>query len=90
MLLWNYFSLQTVSTNSETGIEKPQLIFKMKISATYDPSSPVPSQFTQIVWKNTTQVGCGVAACSGALDSEVALLYVCEYYPAGNVIGQFK
>lgn len=39
--------------------------------------------FTQVVWRGTARVGCGVARCSGA---EV---WVCNYEPAGNVIGQF-
>lgn len=33
--------------------------------AQYDPSNPVASHFTQMVWKATTQVGCAVASCSG-------------------------
>ncbi|KAJ7060718.1 CAP domain-containing protein [Mycena amicta] len=49
-----------------------------------------PSHFTQMVWKNTTRVGCAVAFCPN-IYSEYggADYYVCEYYPAGNVIGQF-
>lgn len=40
--------------------------------------------FTQLVWKNTTTVGCGAADCNDA-----GWLLVCEYNPAGNVVGQF-
>ncbi|MBA3499485.1 MAG: hypothetical protein H0T65_03875, partial [Deltaproteobacteria bacterium] len=35
--------------------------------------------FTQVVWRQTTQIGCGVATCNG-MD-----IFVCEYDPAGNV-----
>ena len=42
----------------------------------------VCGHYTQIVWRGTETVGCAVASCS---DSEV---WVCNYYPAGNVVGQ--
>lgn len=38
--------------------------------------------FTQLVWKSTTEVGCGI--CS---DSRI---YVCQYNLAGNVLGAFE
>lgn len=38
--------------------------------------------FTQIVWKGTTDVGCGTARCSN--NSQI---WVCGYFPAGNVVG---
>ncbi|KAK7968079.1 uncharacterized protein PG986_002356 [Apiospora aurea] len=47
--------------------------------------------FTQLVWKNTTSVGCGARMCGGdgnAGDARGWYL-VCEYWPRGNVIGQF-
>ena len=41
--------------------------------------------FTQVVWKNSKQVGCGVACGSNDY------CYVtCNYYPGGNYLGQFK
>lgn len=40
--------------------------------------------YTQIVWKNTTSVGCGVAVC----DSPKNQVWVCQYSPAGNYVGQ--
>jgi uncharacterized protein YkwD len=39
--------------------------------------------FTQVVWKSTTQLGCGIAECDNAE------LWVCNYAPAGNVEGSF-
>ena len=39
--------------------------------------------FTQVVWKDTLAVGCGVATCGGN-DT-----WVCNYDPPGNVEGDF-
>jgi uncharacterized protein YkwD len=40
--------------------------------------------FTQVVWRQTTQLGCGVSTCRG-MD-----IWVCEYDPPGNVQGQYR
>jgi pathogenesis-related protein 1 len=40
--------------------------------------------YTQIVWRNTSVVGCGVAACTGT-DGEI---WVCNYDPPGNFVGE--
>ena len=56
----------------------------------YDPSAPVASHFTQVVWKGTSQIGCAKAVCSGIFPGfGDANYFVCEYLDAGNVIGQF-
>lgn len=42
--------------------------------------------YTQIVWRKTTQVGCGVATCtSGRSSTDV---WICNYSPPGNYAGQ--
>lgn len=41
--------------------------------------------FTQLVWKNTTDVGCDRRLCG-----ESGWYLVCEYWPRGNIIGSFK
>jgi pathogenesis-related protein 1 len=38
--------------------------------------------YSQIVWKNTEQIGCAKAECNGNL------IVVCNYNPPGNVLGQ--
>ena len=45
--------------------------------------SPNTGHFTQIVWKGSTQLGCGVAACPSGQ------FYVCRYMAPGNVAGQY-
>ena len=56
----------------------------------YDYSSPGYSDstghFTQLVWKATTSTGCGATFCNGT-NGVGGWLLVCEYYPAGNVVG---
>ncbi|MCI5142669.1 MAG: SCP-like extracellular [Candidatus Electrothrix sp. ATG1] len=39
--------------------------------------------YTQVIWRDTTEVGCGMALCS-----DKAQIWVCNYSPAGNVIGR--
>jgi pathogenesis-related protein 1 len=43
----------------------------------------VIGHFTQVVWKGTSEVGCGIAQCSGND------LLVCNYNPAGNWDGEY-
>jgi uncharacterized protein YkwD len=39
--------------------------------------------FTQLVWVNTTELGCAAVTCEGAE------IWVCDYAPPGNVLGEF-
>ncbi|THH34115.1 hypothetical protein EUX98_g32 [Antrodiella citrinella] len=57
----------------------------------YDPTNPVPSHFTQVVWKATTEVGCAVQSCNGIFAASFgeAKYFVCEYSVQGNIIGSF-
>lgn len=46
--------------------------------------------YTQIVWANTTDIGCGIATCTtlGSISfSDKSVFLVCNYGPAGNVDG---
>ncbi|KXL48636.1 hypothetical protein M433DRAFT_30432, partial [Acidomyces richmondensis BFW] len=61
----------------------------------YDYADPKFSEatghFTQLVWKNTTTVGCGITLCTNHNENGANGLYlVCEYSPAGNVAGEFR
>lgn len=61
---------------------------------------PNPSQsvgdflhFTQIVWLGSHSVGCAVKTCGtdNTIYPGMTIWYsVCNYYPAGNVIGEFN
>ena len=42
--------------------------------------NPGTGHFTQIVWKDTKKVGCGVAGSFA----------VCRYQPAGNFLGLYE
>ncbi|EEU39077.1 uncharacterized protein NECHADRAFT_70256 [Fusarium vanettenii 77-13-4] len=46
--------------------------------------SKATGHFSQLVWKDTTDVGCGRKLCG-----DRGWFLVCEYWPRGNVIGQF-
>jgi len=48
-------------------------------SASY---SPVAGHYTQLIWRESTQIGCATAVCSTGWK-----VMVCRYSPAGNVIG---
>ena len=45
--------------------------------------SPPPPPPPQIVWKDTTHVGCGLARCGSGV------MVTCRYAPPGNVLGAF-
>lgn len=55
----------------------------------YDYNRPVFSEktghFTQLVWKSTRKVGCGVAQARGG-----RVYVACNYDPFGNMKGQFR
>ena len=52
----------------------------------YNPATSY-SQYTQLVWKNTREVGCAISRCEGILSRPVTL-YTCLYFPAGNLVGE--
>lgn len=49
--------------------------------------SPETGHFTQVVWKSTTEIGCGYR--SGCPPPAWPHIWVCQYNPPGNYLGQF-
>lgn len=46
--------------------------------------------FTQIIWANTIEIGCGIASCPGILPGYTnAAFGVCNYGPGGNYLNQY-
>jgi hypothetical protein len=42
--------------------------------------------YTQVVWRNSKELGCGVSTCmSGGATYDI---WICNYSPAGNIVGQ--
>ncbi len=56
--------------------------------ATQKSTGGLIGHFTQIVWKDTTKVGCGVA--QGRSNGFNRTFVVCQYSPAGNVVGRYE
>lgn len=44
------------------------------------------ANYTQIVWRDTSEVGCGVAVCNGSPYREI---WCCNYNPPGNLLGLY-
>ncbi|MEM9302985.1 MAG: CAP domain-containing protein [Pseudomonadota bacterium] len=45
--------------------------------------------YTQLVWRDTTAVGCAVASCPGIISGGITGTFVvCNFAPGGNVAGQ--
>jgi hypothetical protein len=42
--------------------------------------------YTQVVWRETSLLGCGFAACDTSFYQEI---WVCNYDPAGNFVGEY-
>lgn len=48
--------------------------------------TPAAGHFTQVVWKESTEIGCGVATDCG---DDLPNVWVCQYSPPGNHRGRF-
>lgn len=48
----------------------------------------VCGNYTQVVWRDTTAVGCAIAECPNLFSGFDGKFLVCDYVPAGNFFGQ--
>jgi pathogenesis-related protein 1 len=44
--------------------------------------------YTQVVWRDTAFVGCGIASCDDVPGFGPGIMFVCNYDPPGNFIGE--
>ena len=73
---------QTISATQVTaswGAEKKDYTYASNTCAT----GKVCGHYTQVVWKTSTEVGCGKAMCA-----DKSQVWACQYTPAGNYVGQ--
>jgi uncharacterized protein YkwD len=89
-----YVSYTTTSTAASTLADAALKKWYNEVSA-YNYANPGYSSqtghFTQVVWKSSTQLGCGAAQGTKTINGNNynAFYVVCHYAPAGNVQGQF-
>ena len=84
-----------------TGSADPASVARQAVKSWYDEVSDYnysnpgfssnTGHFTQVVWKSSTRLGCGIAEGSKNLSGNTYKAYyvTCHYAPAGNVMGQF-
>jgi glioma pathogenesis-related protein 2 len=91
-----YVSYTTATSIDQTTLANAAVKSWYDEILVYNYANPVFSaqtgHFTQVVWNNSTQLGCGVAQGIKTLNGIKynAFYVVCQYAPAGNVQGQFS
>eukprot|EP00743_Colponemidia_sp_Colp-15_P013105 GILK01015110.1.p1 GENE.GILK01015110.1~~GILK01015110.1.p1 ORF type:complete len:332 (+),score=22.76 GILK01015110.1:66-998(+) len=88
-LAWQSYSGSPVSLSHMSEAEVTQMWYDEEDFFTYPATCAASKQcghYTQVIWDTTAQVGCGVKQCVSG--SNVQTLFVCDYYPAGNYVGQ--
>ncbi|XP_054830299.1 serotriflin-like [Eublepharis macularius] len=74
-----YTNFPSTWTNAIEAWEKRKAYFNYGVGAT-DTSRSIAS-YTQLIWYNSYQVGCGIAYCPGDISY---FYYVCQYCPPAN------
>jgi pathogenesis-related protein 1 len=78
-IYWNSTSTSALDVVNEWASEK-SLYKNKKIGSDFYKYG----HYTQLVWQNTKFAGGGKAKCKNGSE-----IWVCQYYPAGNIIGEY-
>ena len=66
-------------------IKLAKIFYDECVNYDYEDDDPKPSNFTQLVWKNSEYIGFGMVKSSSG-----ETFFVINYFPAGNVDGEFR
>jgi uncharacterized protein YkwD len=87
-----YTTAPSISSDSLANTAVQSWYYEVKAYNYNSPGfSSATGHFTQVVWKSSTQLGCGAARGTKTMNGTKfnAFYVVCHYIPAGNVQGQF-
>ena len=73
------------SQNYFAPLKLAKVLYDENAEYNYKSDDPEPNNFTQMVWKNSTHVGFGMAK-----SNDGKYFYVINYFPTGNIDGKFK
>ena len=84
-IMWSDGRRELQKVSPETPVENWA---SEKANYSYADNSCEPGKvcghYTQVVWRDTRKVGCAFAVCEDSLDQ----IWVCQYQPAGNWVGE--
>ena len=79
---WHYGTYTVTQLLDTWGYEKRYFIRGIFPNVSSTGNWADVGHYTQVVWRNTTQVGCGVARRNGNT------VLACRYSPPGNIVGE--